>query len=115
MKLTKDELLEVILYLDAIEVWLRDSSEARHHEDMADGVKAVSTILDDLYDAIPADVVTEYGQWYTLGFLVFDSSPEVEAAYPLADRINARRRLGGRISQRKVIVLSEWEELTENV
>lgn len=56
----------------------------------------------------------EYGQFMSGGgFHTFNESPEVEAIYPLADRLKAGMRDGGVVCRRAIIVLSDWEEITE--
>lgn len=49
----KTELGELAAHLSAIEDWLRDSCDARHHEDMADAVGKAYQVVDDLYDEVP--------------------------------------------------------------
>jgi hypothetical protein len=56
----------------------------------------------------------EYGQLYSGGgYLTFNPSPEVEKIWPLADRLRAGMQHGGRVYRRAIIVLSDWEEITE--
>jgi hypothetical protein len=47
---TKQELTDLAGYLSAVGDWLREKTEARHHEDMADAVDAAFLIIDDLVD-----------------------------------------------------------------
>jgi hypothetical protein len=42
------------------------------------------------------------------GLLWYNTSPEVEAIFPLADRIEAARQFGGRVMRRQVIVVEDW-------
>ena len=56
----------------------------------------------------------EYGQLYSGGgFLTFNDKMEVEERWPMADRIKAGMRHGGHVYRRAIIVLSDWEEMTE--
>jgi hypothetical protein len=58
----------------------------------------------------PGEVV-EYGQLMASGgFAIFDASPEVEAVYPMADRVQAGKRLGFQVRKRRIVVLSDWED-----
>lgn len=60
------------------------------------------------------ETVTEYAQLDGNGvFLVWDTDPDSEARFPLAERIRAARSYGGRIFRRRVIVVEDWEEVTE--
>lgn len=55
----------------------------------------------------------EYGQLYSGGgFLTFNESLEVEAIYPLSDRLRAGMRHGGHVYRRRITVISDWEEIT---
>ena len=49
----KTELDELATQLCAVEDWLRDKCEARHHEDMADVIGKAHQVIDDLYDEVP--------------------------------------------------------------
>lgn len=60
-----------------------------------------------------ADGKWEYGQLFSGGgFLTFNESPEVEAIFPLADRLRAGMQHGGHVYRRRVVVVSDWEEIT---
>ena len=57
---------------------------------------------------------TEYAQLDGNGvFLVWDSGPNAETRFPLAERIRIARSYGGLIFRRRVIVVENWEEVTE--
>jgi hypothetical protein len=54
-------------------------------------------------------VLTEYARITSGGGLQwYSTSPEVEAIFPLADRIAAAERHGGRVVRRRVIVVEDW-------
>lgn len=58
--------------------------------------------------------ITEYAQLDGNGvFLVWDVSPDGEERFSLAERIKAARSFGGIIFRRRVIVVENWEEVTE--
>ena len=58
--------------------------------------------------------VTEYGQLMSGGgFQTFNDSPEIEEIYPLAKRIEAGMRFGGHVYRRRIVVVEDWEEITE--
>jgi hypothetical protein len=60
------------------------------------------------------EAATEYAQLDGNGvFLVWDSGPEAEGRFPLAERIRLARSYGGLIFRRRVIVVEHWEEVTE--
>jgi hypothetical protein len=55
--------------------------------------------------------VTEYGQLMSGGgYQLFNQASHIEDIYPLADRIKAGRRHGGKVFRRRVLVLEDWEE-----
>jgi prevent-host-death family protein len=59
-------------------------------------------------------VVTEYGQVRKSGdCVVWDTAPYIEAAYPLAKRIENTRRDDGKVYRRRVIVVEDWTEVDE--
>lgn len=54
----------------------------------------------------------EYGQLYSGGgYLTFNDSPVIEKIWPLADRIKAGQRSGGRVYRRRIVVIEDWEEV----
>jgi hypothetical protein len=56
----------------------------------------------------------EYGQLMSGGgFQTFNSDPEIEQIYPMADRIKAGQRFGGKVYRRTIIVLQDWEEVSK--
>lgn len=56
--------------------------------------------------------ITEYGQLMAGGgFHTFNLTPELEAIYPLADRIRAGQMHGGQVYRRRIIVVEEWSKL----
>jgi hypothetical protein len=58
--------------------------------------------------------VTEYGlRMSDGGFQVRSASPEVEKIYPTADWVAGQMRTGGHVYRRRVIVVGDWEEITE--
>lgn len=60
------------------------------------------------------EVSTEYAQLDGNGvFLVWDSSPDAESGFPLAERIRLARSYGGLIFRRRVIVAEDWEQVAE--
>jgi hypothetical protein len=42
---------------------------------------------------------------------VRNAHPEIDRIYPLAEWIEATRRLGGKVYQRKIIVVEDWTEV----
>lgn len=66
--------------------------------------------------AVIGHATVEYGQLYSSGgFLTFNDSPEIEAIWPMADRIKAGRMHGGHVYRRTIVVISEWEEVTDDL
>jgi hypothetical protein len=64
--------------------------------------------------APPPEPVTEYGIAYSCGgYLTIKDSPELEAVWPLADRISAQLRTGGHVYRRRLILVDDWEEISE--
>lgn len=47
------------------------------------------------------------------GMHVRNPAPEIVRVYPLAEWIEGETRLGGHVYRRRVIVVSDWEEVTE--
>ena len=45
------------------------------------------------------------------GYHVWNTEPYIERIYPLALRIKAGQRFGGKVYTRKIIVLEEWTEV----
>jgi hypothetical protein len=59
-----------------------------------------------------AEVVTEYGHLMSGGGVhVWPLTPLVLKVYPLAERIEHANMHGGKALRRKVIVVSDWEEV----
>jgi hypothetical protein len=59
-----------------------------------------------------AAVVTEHAQLMSGGgYHVWNTEPYIEEIYPLADRIRAGQRFGGKVYRRRVIVVEDWTEL----
>jgi len=44
---------------------------------------------------------------------VRNDDPEVERIYPLAEWLPAARRFGGHVYRRRIVILEDWEEVTE--
>jgi hypothetical protein len=58
--------------------------------------------------------VDEYGTRMSGGgYQTWDTSPELEAIYPLAKHIKNTRRDGGKVYRRRIIVIDDWTEVTE--
>lgn len=45
--------------------------------------------------------------------MVRPDGPEIELIYPLADWIAGERRMGARVYRRTVIVVEDWQEVTD--
>jgi hypothetical protein len=68
----------------------------------------------------PADVfssaaVVEYARRYKGGSLLVraEHPPEIGKGLPLDEWIEVERRMGGRIYRRRVIVVEDWTEITD--
>lgn len=73
--------------------------------DFADGAREILEALEP---------VTEYGQQYSSGgYLTMVDSPEIERIYPLADRVRDGQRNGGHVGRRRIVVVEDWEQVTE--
>lgn len=60
------------------------------------------------------EAVTEYATLMSGGgFHVRNGDPEIEEIYPLAQWIPNERRFGGRVYRRRVVVVEDWEEVSE--
>ena len=58
--------------------------------------------------------VTEYAELMSGGGMhVRNDDPEVERIYPLAEWLPAARRFGGHVYRRRIVILEDWEEVTE--
>lgn len=58
--------------------------------------------------------VVEHATLYSGGsMLVRPGDPEVERIFPLADWIRSERRFGGKVYRRTVIVVEDWQEVTD--
>ena len=58
--------------------------------------------------------ITEHGQLVSGGgggWKIFSDSPEIEAIFPMAGRIEAGKRFGGHVYRRRIVVLDDWEEV----
>jgi hypothetical protein len=56
--------------------------------------------------------VTEHGQLYSSGgYLTRNPHPEIERIYPLAQWIPHQQRFGGKVWQRRIVVLEDWAEV----
>ena len=56
--------------------------------------------------------ITEHGQLVSGGgYQIFSDSPEIEAIFPMAGRIEAGKRFGGHVYRRRIVVLDDWEEV----
>jgi hypothetical protein len=42
---------------------------------------------------------------------IYPVDPEIECIYPLGERIRAGQRYGGKVFQRRVIVVDDWTEV----
>ena len=59
-----------------------------------------------------SEPVVEYAQMRSGGgFHVRNSDPEIEDIYPLEQWIKASQRFGGKVYQRRVVVLEDWAEV----
>jgi hypothetical protein len=45
------------------------------------------------------------------GFHVWNTEPYIEEIYPLAQKIKASQRFGGKVYRRQVIVVEDWTEV----
>lgn len=62
----------------------------------------------------PGDEITEYALRMSGGAMqVRNPHPEIERVYPVAEWIAGETRFGHHIYRRRVIVVSDWEEVTE--
>lgn len=70
-------------------------------------------LMDALLARPRGETVTEYGTRYTGGgVLVWPTdTPELVRIFPLADRIEAGQRNGGKVVRRRVIVVDDWVTL----
>ena len=58
------------------------------------------------------EVVTEHAQLMSGGgFHVWNTEPYIEEIYPLAEKIKAGQRFGGKVYRRRVIVVEDWTEV----
>lgn len=97
-----------------IEPWARETGRmpARSVSVMSGQESGLRQIRQEARTA--GEVVTEYAQLDGNGvFLVWDSSPDGEARFPLAERIRIARSFGGLIFRRHMIVVENWEEVAE--
>ena len=46
------------------------------------------------------------------GYHVHSDDPEIEGGYPLAEWITDRAEFGGKVYQRTIIVLTDWQEVS---
>jgi hypothetical protein len=72
--------------------------------------------LDAAEDIVMGDatgpVITEHAQLMSGGgFHVWNTEPHIEEIYPLAEKIKAGQRFGGKVYRRRVIVVEDWEEV----
>jgi hypothetical protein len=59
-----------------------------------------------------ASVVTEHAQLMSGGgYHVWNTEPCIEEIYPLAQKIKAAQRFGGKVYRRRVIVVEDWTEV----
>lgn len=59
------------------------------------------------------EIVTEHAQEYSGGnMLVWPNDPELYEIFPLELRLKSARLNGGKTWRRRVIVVSDWEEVT---
>lgn len=57
--------------------------------------------------------VVEHAILYAGGsMLVRPNDPEVERIYPLTEWIHGERRSGGKVYRRTVVVVEDWQEVT---
>jgi len=59
------------------------------------------------------EIVTEYGQLMSGGVHTRNQSPEIERIYPLAEWIEVERLNGHCVIRRRIIVVEDWEKVTE--
>jgi len=45
------------------------------------------------------------------GYHVWNTEPYIEEIYPLAQKIKAGQRFGGKVYRRRVIVVEDWTEV----
>ncbi len=58
--------------------------------------------------------VTEYAELMSGGGMhIRCNDPLVERIYPLAEWLPAARRFGGHVYRRRIVILEDWEEVTE--
>lgn len=56
--------------------------------------------------------VTEYAELMSGGgYHVWNTEPYIEEIYPLAQRIKASQRFGGKVYRRQVIVVQDWTKV----
>jgi hypothetical protein len=78
---------------------------------LADTVNRLGGHLATLRDH-DGEVVTEYATGMSGGGMnVRPDDPEIERAYPLDVWIEHRQRDGGRVYQRRIVVIDDWEEV----
>lgn len=63
---------------------------------------------------LPRDeIVTEYAQEYAGGAMLVHPGFEGVDLVPLAEWIEIKRRFGGHVHRRKIIVVEDWTEVDE--
>jgi hypothetical protein len=64
----------------------------------------------DLIVTGPGEIVTEHAQLMSGGgYDVWNTEPYTEEIYPLAKRIEAGQRFGGKVYRRKILVVEDWK------
>lgn len=80
---------------------------------LADEDLARRALEDALLAPGAAALVTEYANPHGSGWKLWDTGPFIGKFSPLAERIEAARGNGDRVLRRTVIVVDDWEEVTE--
>ena len=59
-----------------------------------------------------SEPITEHAELMSGGgFHVWNTEPYIEKIYPLAEKIKAGQRFGGKVYRRRVIVVEDWTEV----
>jgi hypothetical protein len=62
----------------------------------------------------PRVEITEHAQLYSGGsMLVRPNDPELDALWPIENWIEVQSRSGGWVFRRRIIVVSDWEEVSK--
>lgn len=70
--------------------------------------------MSETAEAGAGETAVEYANEMSGGGLhVWNTEPDILEIYPLADKIRHGLRHGGKVYRRRVIVVEDWEEVTE--